>query len=309
MGFLPAAGANEALNLMLGILGLLAAAGTAHRTVRPEPVTRPRIAPRPGRGGAAGFRGRVAAREAGCFGPGAAVREPRPSGRGGRPGAACFGAVRPSEVRRASGRPGRPRCGVLRGARGRPSCGVLRGRPGRPRCVPGVSWRPRLGVAATRRPGREGSVGRRHRFGTFAGETAQGRHVRGEDGTGTARFAGRRRRDGTRPEVRRNPTRFSTSVTVRYGREAREPGSVDEGVRKTPGTSRFRPFRRAGGSGAPGRAACIRPAKVAKGRPRIATHEEDARKWHGTFTFPASLPRDSQPVTTASLPGHEIGLR
>jgi hypothetical protein len=35
LGFLPAAGANEALNLTLGLLGLLAAAGTARRL---EPV-------------------------------------------------------------------------------------------------------------------------------------------------------------------------------------------------------------------------------------------------------------------------------
>jgi hypothetical protein len=38
LGFLPAAGANEALNLTLGILGLLAAAGTPRRA--PE---RPRL--------------------------------------------------------------------------------------------------------------------------------------------------------------------------------------------------------------------------------------------------------------------------
>jgi hypothetical protein len=31
LGFLPAAGADEALNLTLGLLGLLAAAGTARR--------------------------------------------------------------------------------------------------------------------------------------------------------------------------------------------------------------------------------------------------------------------------------------
>ncbi len=31
LGFLPAAGANEALNLTLGLLGLLAAAGTPRR--------------------------------------------------------------------------------------------------------------------------------------------------------------------------------------------------------------------------------------------------------------------------------------
>jgi hypothetical protein len=38
LGFLPAAGANEALNLALGLLGLLAAAGTA----RAKPVERAR---------------------------------------------------------------------------------------------------------------------------------------------------------------------------------------------------------------------------------------------------------------------------
>jgi hypothetical protein len=42
LGFLPAAGANEALHLVLGILGLLAAAGT------------PRRAPTPRRAGARG---------------------------------------------------------------------------------------------------------------------------------------------------------------------------------------------------------------------------------------------------------------
>ena len=57
---------------------------------------------------------------------------------------------------------------VLRGVaavRGAPG-GVLRAARARPRCVPGVSWRPRQGVAATRRPGREGSGGSRRRDGT-----------------------------------------------------------------------------------------------------------------------------------------------
>lgn len=36
LGFLPAAGANEALHLVLGILGLLAAAGTPRRAPRPR---------------------------------------------------------------------------------------------------------------------------------------------------------------------------------------------------------------------------------------------------------------------------------
>jgi hypothetical protein len=35
LGFLPAAGANEALNLTLGLLGLLAAAGTPRRSLQP----------------------------------------------------------------------------------------------------------------------------------------------------------------------------------------------------------------------------------------------------------------------------------
>ena len=37
---------------------------------------------------------------------------------------------------------------------------VFRVPAGRPRCVPGVSWRPWQAVAATRRPGREGYVGK-----------------------------------------------------------------------------------------------------------------------------------------------------
>jgi len=52
------------------------------------------------------------------------------------------------------------------------SMGRVRGRRGRPRCVPGVSWRPRQGVAATRRPGREGSAGK----STKASERCRGRH-------------------------------------------------------------------------------------------------------------------------------------
>jgi hypothetical protein len=42
LGFLPAAGANEAFHLTLGLLGLLAAAGT---TRRPRPVKASRAAP------------------------------------------------------------------------------------------------------------------------------------------------------------------------------------------------------------------------------------------------------------------------
>jgi len=53
-------------------------------------------------------------------------------------------------------------------SRGAPGGGCVDGGPprdragGRPRCVPGVSWRPRQGVAATRRPGREGFSGKGH---------------------------------------------------------------------------------------------------------------------------------------------------
>jgi hypothetical protein len=43
LGFLPAAGANEALNLTLGILGLLAAAGTPRR-VAERPRLRQKVA-------------------------------------------------------------------------------------------------------------------------------------------------------------------------------------------------------------------------------------------------------------------------
>jgi Domain of unknown function (DUF4383) len=49
LGFLPAAGADEALNLTLGILGLLAAAGTPHRTRIPAPVPREPLTRSPGR--------------------------------------------------------------------------------------------------------------------------------------------------------------------------------------------------------------------------------------------------------------------
>jgi hypothetical protein len=45
LGFLPAAGANEALNLTLGILGLLAAAGTPRRLGSVDRATPERTSP------------------------------------------------------------------------------------------------------------------------------------------------------------------------------------------------------------------------------------------------------------------------
>jgi Domain of unknown function (DUF4383) len=43
LGFLPAAGANEALNLTLGLLGLLAAAGTPRRANEARPRSGPAL--------------------------------------------------------------------------------------------------------------------------------------------------------------------------------------------------------------------------------------------------------------------------
>ena len=86
-------------------------------------------------------------------------------------------------TRLAAYRPGaaRGRGGRRRGAGWDPR--VVRGRGGRPSYVPGVSWRPGQAVTATRRPGREG----------FVGKTAQGRWFAGRDGTG------RRHRSSLRP--------------------------------------------------------------------------------------------------------------